>query len=87
VLARWLFGAGTIIVVSIDSNVRGDEAMVSGADLGAELARGGVPLWNVWLGYLSLGGAMSYAELTDTVAGSRLTPGRELYLMMQASNY
>lgn len=73
------------MTVTTDSDLR-DDRTVSAVGLGRELSRRRTPAWTLWLGYLSLGGTMTCAELSDTLAGTRPTTSAELYLMAQAFN-
>ena len=58
--------------------------LLSAAGIGRELARTGVHTWTFWLGYLSFGGSMDYPETSEALAGRRLVPASEIYLMEQA---
>ncbi len=60
--------------------------LVSAAALGRELRRTATPAWTLWLGYLSLGGALTYTQVDNALAGARLITASDLYLLQQARN-
>lgn len=61
-------------------------SVLSAAGLAADLERDGTTAWRLWLGYLSLGGTLSFPDLTDTLAGRRTVSASDLYLLVQARN-
>lgn len=68
--------------VAVDTATR----LVSATNLGRELHRTRTPAWTLWLGYLSLGGALSYIQVDNALAGARLITASDLYLLQQARN-
>lgn len=52
-----------------------------------EMRRRGLEAWRVWVGYLSLGGTASFAELCSALAGAGALQPREVYLLTQALNF
>lgn len=60
--------------------------LVSAATLGREVLRTRTPAWTLWLGYLSLGGTLSYTQVDKALAGARLVTASDLYLLQQARN-
>lgn len=71
--------------MTTDSDLRGDRS-VSAAGLGRELSRRRTPAWTLWLVYLSLGGTVTFPEVSETLAGTRSTTPAEHYLLAQALN-
>lgn len=64
----------------------GDRSPLSAAGLAADLERDGVAPSSLWLGYLSLGGTLSFPQLSDALAGHRAVSPSDLYLLVQARN-
>lgn len=75
----------TILFVTLDNSLAQPvTGTISVTGLGAELRRTGTTPWTLWLGYLSHGGTLSFAELEDALGGGLLVSVHDHYLMEQA---
>lgn len=70
--------------MSTDDRSAHPRSVLSAAGLAADLERDGTTPRSLWLGYLSLGGTLSFPQLSDTLAGHQAISASDLYLLVKA---
>lgn len=64
----------------------GEQPAVWAVGLRREMRRRHLSEWDVWAGYLSLGGAMTFLQMDAALSGLTVVSPAEHYLLAQALN-